>query len=215
MRAPASAHKKVLVLGDSHATVFKEINRRGLSGRFHFDVCSVQGATVSGLKNPNSITKASSIYKFRSLLNRWFDYLILVHLGAVDCGGLIWKKVEQENLTIEQAEEYLLNAYASFIRTLELYGFAGITVMSIPLPTIGDAATASHGAVALQRKGIRTNQRVRTEFTLKMNDRLRRFTEKHGHEFLNFDYCLDSQQKVVSSMNKNSDPLDHHYEIGV
>lgn len=51
-------YQEILVLGDSHSGVFRNILFRQSFPRCFFNVVAVTGATASGLQNPNSQTQA-------------------------------------------------------------------------------------------------------------------------------------------------------------
>ena len=54
--------RNIIVLGDSHALVFLSRRFRRYFPLTKFDVCSVGGATASGLDNPNSLTAAYEMF---------------------------------------------------------------------------------------------------------------------------------------------------------
>jgi len=57
------AKKSIMVLGDSHAQIFMFPLFKIFFPLIKFDVCSVGGATASGLENPNSKTQAYKNFK--------------------------------------------------------------------------------------------------------------------------------------------------------
>lgn len=53
-----NVYKEILVIGDSHASVFKNTEFLKAFPNHFMNVVSIGGATVSGLKNPNSQTQS-------------------------------------------------------------------------------------------------------------------------------------------------------------
>ena len=102
------SNKKYLVLGDSHAMVFNHpIFKLYFPFKF-FDVNVVHGATISGIENPNSKTNAHNIFKER-LANSKNNNKIILLIGEVDTGFVIWYKAEKENLDVQQILNETLN----------------------------------------------------------------------------------------------------------
>ena len=83
---------RLLVLGDSHANVFRHWRIRIFLPRTKFQFCIVGGATVSGLDNPNSQTQA--IHHFSDALASTSATVIITLLGEVDTGFVIWYRAK-------------------------------------------------------------------------------------------------------------------------
>lgn len=86
-------YQEILVIGDSHAKVFTEKSlTQHFSGIF-FNTLIVGGATVSGLENPNSKTQALPL--FLRHLSGSHAKKVIVMLGEVDTGFVLWYKAEK------------------------------------------------------------------------------------------------------------------------
>lgn len=158
--------RHVLCVGDSHLRVMRHVCVPGAWIR----VTSVDGATASGVLNPNSQTHALSIFTARlSRAKPW--QVVLVELGEVDCGFVIWHRAQRHDLSVEEQLAYTLDSYVAFIETVRGMGFRQVLVLSAPLPTIGDDPL-EWGEVANLRAEVTATQRERTDLTLRFNAQL-------------------------------------------
>jgi hypothetical protein len=87
---------KFLCCGDSHTKVFEYCNQK--TRRFLFDICIVEGATAQGAVNPNSKTDALKIFT-NKIANTKSDKLLIM-LGEVDCGFVIWVRSKRYNISV-------------------------------------------------------------------------------------------------------------------
>ena len=87
---------KICVLGDSHSKVFTFCN----TNKFKFNVKAVGGATAQGCVNPNSKSNALEIYKQHIKKSNKYDKIIIM-LGEVDCGYLVWVRSKRYNISVE------------------------------------------------------------------------------------------------------------------
>jgi len=199
------AGRRVLVVGDSHARIFH--NFRFLVGlpRVHFHVAAKGGATASGLATPNSKTQAYQ--HFRRALDEVPRDLVLVQLGEVDTGYVIWYRAKKHQARVEEMFDLAIRTYTNFL--LEIAATDPVLVISAPLPTIGDGN--DWGEVADQRKEVVTTQRERTELTVQFNRRVQEFCAAHGLGYLNLDAECMGPDGIVSDYYMNPNPLDHHY----
>lgn len=129
------ATEKITVIGDSHVLVF---NYYGVRLQFpfkRFDVCSVNGATASGLGNPNSKTQAHRIFseKIDELTS---NDIVIVMLGEIDTGFLIWYRAQKYQASVDEIFNEVVNKYKNFL--LKLKFVRKLIVISTPLPTIKD-----------------------------------------------------------------------------
>lgn len=201
------AKHKVLVLGDSHVEVFS--NRQFLFAfpKTYFDVCSVGGATVSGLENPRSKTQAFQI--FDNALKEKDYNRIIVMLGEVDTGFVIWYRAKKYNVDVIEMFEQAVTNYANLLEKTNQFG--ELTVLSTPLPTIDDT---SCGEVANARKEISATQKERTELTLRFNQAIEKLCREKNIRYINLDNESLGKDGVVKQELKNKDPKDHHYDDG-
>ncbi len=91
------AKEKIYVLGDSHVLVFKHPYFKLNFPFKNFEICSVMGATASGLYNPQSKTQAYPIFKekIRSISK---GKKIIIMLGEVDTGFIIWYRANKKRI---------------------------------------------------------------------------------------------------------------------
>lgn len=199
--------EELLVLGDSHVRVFSSPRLRRQLWRYHLNVVSVHGATASGLENPNSKTQTYNI--FNSVLAATRAQKVVVMLGEVDTGFVIWYRADKYGVPVGEAFTKTVSTYQSFLRTLKARGFSPVCV-SAPLPTIQDGNT--WGEVANERKSITATQRQRTELTLAFNRELEAFCRVHTIPYINLDAASLGPDGLVRAELLNKNPSDHHYE---
>jgi hypothetical protein len=197
----------VLVLGDSHAAVFNHPAMRARLWRYRLDVISVGGATASGLENPNSKTQAYQ--KFDGALSTTRAKKVIVMLGEVDTGFVIWYRAAKYGVPVAEALAKTLATYEGFLRSLSARGFTPICI-STPLPTIGDGNR--WGEVANARSSVTATQRERTALTLEFNHRMARFCHLEGIAHLNLDALSLGADGLVKAELLNKRASDHHYE---
>lgn len=169
----------VVCIGDSHVTVLSKVHVPGV----RFQVRRVVGATASGLLNEKSATRTRrKLLQRLGEARRWQS--IVIQLGEVDCGYLIWRRAERYGLDIEEQLELSLATYSTFLTEVLGRNFREVIVLSAPLPTIGDARSEWEGSVASARKDITATQAERTALTLRFNDRLKARCESLGVTFV-------------------------------
>lgn len=200
-------YERVFVLGDSHAHVFKFINNHSSLKQF-FDVMVVGGATAMGMVNPNSKTDCLNLFRGK-LKGVKKHQKILILLGEVDTGFVIWYRALKHGLSVESQFERSLENYFEFVRDLLAKGYTNICLMSAPLPTIKDNH-GKHGEIANLRSEVKNSIEERTDLTLEYNKRLAEFATQNDIQFLGLDTDLLGKNGIIDSRYLNSDPLDHH-----
>lgn len=201
----ASRRTHVLCIGDSHIKVIEDVHVPGV----WFRVKMLGGATASGVENPNSKTQSRSI--FGAWLKRAKPWQgVLIQLGEVDCGFVIWYRAERHGISISEQLEMTLDSYAGFIESIRAMNFRRVTVLSAPLPTIGDSPT-EWGEVANLRKAVTTKQIDRTNLTLKFNELLSERCSAIGVEFVDVtSKQLDPHTGIVDRKLLRPTYHDHH-----
>ena len=197
--------EEVVVIGDSHAAVFREKNLRRRFVRHVFSVTAVTGATVSGLENPNSKTQAMPLFMRRIQCSRANTTIVL--LGEVDTGFVIWYRAEKHQTSVEAMLEKAIANYQNLLSTVG--ADSRVICISAPLPTIRDGQ--DWGAVANARKDVKATQLERTNLTLKFNRSMEEFCSQNGFIYLSFDQESLGNNGLVSPHLLNNDAADHHY----
>ncbi len=200
--------RRILVLGDSHAAVFYHWHFDFSFPHYIFDVCSVGGATVSGLQNPNSKTRAYAI--FEKVIQQRPANLYITLLGEVDTGFVIWYRAQKYQTSVDEMLELAIRNYEKLIEKLSKLGM--VIVISAPLPTIPDINPC--GKVANLRREVKASRRQRTELTLLFNHRVREICDKIGAYFVDLDAESLEEDGQVKKALLNRNPCDHHYNFG-
>jgi len=201
------ASQYVVVLGDSHAQIFGHDLLRILFPSKIFDVCSVGGATVSGLDNPNSKTGALETFRMK-LETAPNGSRVIVMLGEVDTGFVIWYRAEKYGESVEAMLKKAIDNYSAFISEISTHHKP--IVISTPLPTITD--NNDWGEVANVRKEVSVDQFVRTRLTLKFNTAVKAWCLEHSVPYLDLDTESLGEDGLVTPMLLNHDHRDHHYD---
>lgn len=201
---------KLLALGDSHLESLKAAAELGL---LHFDkpeFCIVPGATAVGLRNPNSITNAIAI--FREAVQRASPaHHILIHLGEVDCGFVMWWRQSKYGESIDMQVSESISAYENFIKELQGMGFTKICITGASLPTIRDGV--DFGSVANKRSEVTVSIKDRTQLTLQYNRSLSAMASDLGCSYFDLsDAFVNVNTGLVSDFFRHPDPSDHHLD---
>ena len=206
-RGWAAKRRRIIALGDSHL----EVIPRYVAPRVNalFDIVQVRGATAQGLVNPNSSTDALRLFQARlDRAPRW--QTVLLELGEVDCGFVIWYRAEKMGITVDDQLEVSLDNYLRFIDRQVASGF-DVWVMSAPLPTIGD--TQDRGEVANLRRMVVASQSERTALTIRYNQRLQQSCLQRRVRFIDVSSeQFDPATGIIKPEFIHSNRLDHHLD---
>lgn len=85
--------------GDSHVKVMRRLNWMYPELLTRFRTISVMGATAYGLTNRESSTSARTIFEKR-LIRLPYRHKVLVKLGEIDAGFLVWFLAEKRELVL-------------------------------------------------------------------------------------------------------------------
>ena len=201
--------EEILVLGDSHAIVFLNEKFKTTFNNFVFNVCKVGGATLSGMKNPNTITQAMPIFLRCIKMSKAMQVITLI--GEVDTGFLIWHSANKYNISISEALDKVVQNYIEFLTMLS-NNFKVICI-STPLPVITDGAYK--GKVANARKTVKATQKQRIELTFTLNKTIKEFCKKEQIVFVDLDIKSLGNDGLIKPDLLNEDPCDHHYNSDV
>ncbi len=198
--------EEILVLGDSHVNVF---NHKLFNAHFRecfFNVIAVTGATVSGLKNPNPKTQALSI--FLKSIKRSKAKTVIVMLGEVDVGFVIWYRAEKHKAQVSEMLQQALDNYQNLLLTLAKE--RKVICVSTPYPTIQDGQ--NWGEIANFRKDVKASMAQRTELTARFNKTMQAFCLENNIAYLSLDSDTLNEAGSLDARFLNTDPLDHHYD---
>jgi hypothetical protein len=202
---------KVLVLGDSHSRVFNYCNSKQSS--IFFDVIIVSGATAQGSVNPNSKTNALMVFKEKltTIKKKEYSYII-INLGEVDCGYLIWYRMKKYNISIEEQLTNSTDNLFSFIKeVVNYFDHSFIIINGSILPTIQDNTDKNFLAGA--RSEINNSQLERTKLTLRYNDILKRHCLTNQYKYMDItSYILNKKTNIVHPKYLNKCKHDHHLD---
>ena len=197
----------VYCLGDSHIGIFDDDRLRRALPFAHFHTVSVEGATASGLPNPNSQSQAGVI--FDDTLGRMeATARIIVCLGEVDAGFVIWLRTKSAPTTLLRSFRNAVKNYQTFLTRLA--AARRVIVVSAPLPTIRDGDRTS--IVGNLRRELNVSQRDRTRLTLLFNRVMQRFCAARKIIYLPLDAAsLDAASGVVAERLRHPSATNHHY----
>jgi hypothetical protein len=170
----------------------------------------VPGATAVGLRNPHSQTNAINTFR-EFVADHSLSSKLIIHLGEVDCGFVIWWRAQKYGESVEQQTKESLEAYREFVVELLDFGFREICVTGASLPTLGEGI--DFGPVANMRAEVNIGLRERTELTRRYNAELAAIAKDYSLCYLDVSYGItDFSTGMVSNYFKNSDPRNHHVD---
>jgi hypothetical protein len=199
--------KEVLVIGDSHSKIFMTEHLRSAFPAVYFDVHYVSGATASGLANPRSQTQAYT--KFQRTLSRSKAKQVIVQLGEVDTGYVIWYRSQKYGESVESMLSKAVETYSDFLKQIQAAN-SSVICISAPLPTIQDGAT--WGEVAHARREIVATQLQRTQLTLQFNQKISEVCASQRIHYINLDNESMGDDLLIRQDLLNKKPTDHHYD---
>jgi hypothetical protein len=200
--------RNILVLSDSHGVVFNSVILKILFPKHRFRVTQVNGATISGIENPNSKTQALDSFEKALEKNKDCQKCVLL-LGEVDTGFVLWYKHEQDGSDMDNLLDKTQEKFVRLINKVAHSGYEPI-IVSTPLPTIKDGNI--WGEIANKRKIIKANQIERTKLTIKFNNRVCRSVEKLGCTYLSLDdICLSRSTGTIKNYFRHPNKTNHHY----
>jgi hypothetical protein len=200
---------KILCCGDSHAGVFNYCNSR--QNNFVFDVRIVGGATAQGAVNPNSKTDALNI--FEKKINTTRADKILIMLGEVDCGFVIWVRSKRYNISIDEQINNSVNNLFTFVDNIiatKNYTNKDIIICGSILPTIKDSTDKRFLGGA--RSEVDVSQLERTKKTIDYNNLLKINCRKYGYNYIEIVNDILGKDGIVKDEFLNSNPADHHLD---
>jgi hypothetical protein len=171
---------------------------------------AIGGATASGIQNPVSQTMAREIFLARlALAPRWQD--VLLGLGEVDCGFVIWHRARSRGVSVAEQLEGTIDKYCSFIAEILDSGFRSVSVLSATLPTVVRYDEARGNPGLKLRSAIEVPLQDRTVLTHEYNRALSERCQELGATFFDTTPAqLDPDTGMVSGDLRLAD--DPHLE---
>ena len=205
-----SGRRLLFCVGDSHSRVFDALSVDGGLRHTVVDVHWVLGATALGLANPNSRTHA--LEQFRSALRHVpAEETLVVVLGEVDCGFLVWHRAQQRGTAVRDEAATSLARFTEFLESLLAEGRTSLVVALVPPPTVPDYR--QWAGLDNARRHVTASLEERTALTREYNDRLRAWAAAHDVRVLDYEQdLLDPRTGLVDERFRNPDPLSHHLE---
>jgi hypothetical protein len=194
-------------LGDSHLNSFEYLAGTMMLKNTRFRFCKVPGATLMGIPNKYSNTRARHI--FNDYLQRVASSaFILTCLGEVDCGFVIWFRSKKYQVGVETQYKRALGNYLDYLMELKNEGRHKLIVSSIPLPTLPAGVMVRKSE---ERREINVTQRERTDITMRYNRDLRIFCSQQRLFFLDLEqHTLDQASRLVDPRFLNPEKADYH-----
>ncbi|WP_299926652.1 hypothetical protein [Sulfuricurvum sp.] len=198
---------RVLAIGDSHIRVFEHWMFSLFFPRTAFKVVYVPGASVSGIRNVNSLSGAYRTF-YTALEDGGYNEII-VTLGEVDAAYSIWIRLTKGDISFDRLFDDLVSKYQEFIVSSMV--FAPITVISAPLQTIEDCRKCSD-EISRVRSNIDISIENRNIFTLNFNSRIKSFCSVNNIKYLDMDTVALGKDNLLNRWLINpKNKCDHHY----
>ncbi len=205
---PLLGVRLVECLGDSHASVFNQLNRIGGCGCYYFRSTLTSDAAAYGLGNAESKTTAAQRFRDR-LAKAPADRPVLLLLGEVDCGYLIWQRAARAGMTLQGALDDSLRRYIGFLDTVRVT-HANLLVVTPPLPAVADGETSPR--LERMRPGITASQRERTELTQAFNAGLRDWARRSGCRLLDLEQDMLDPHTGLLRQQFRQTKVSHHLD---
>ena len=207
---PLFGLKHVHFIGDSHTSVYWDMEFSPLYfWKIIPKVKVVHGATATGLANPNSKTKALTIFEdYLQKEVKKEDYVVF-QLGEVDCGFAIWYRAEKHGLSVQKQTQLAIDNYSNLIQKSVAINGKKTIVCSAVLPTIQE--NKNFGEVANLRKEVKANILERTQLTLEFNSKLKQYAEENHWGFIDLDKTLlNNKTGFIHPKFLHEDLSNHH-----
>lgn len=197
------------IIGDSHIEAINYAIQQGwitAQAKCHI----VPGATSVGLRNPNSVTNAVTIFK-ECLFPVVKNTIPVIQLGEVDCGFVIWWRAEKLKETVESQLHESVRAYFEFVDDIVSNGYPSVVISGAVLPTILDGQR--WGDIANKRQEVQASLKSRTLLTLRYNEMLRKGAILRSLPYIEITKSIiDTNTGVIADEFRNPDPCDHHID---
>jgi hypothetical protein len=202
-------NKIIMFIGDSHTNIFTNKNiKNALRGKTS-TVLSVNGATARGIQNPDSKTNARKLFiRLLTLANRKSP--IIIGLGEVDCGFLVWYKSKRNKTSAQSELIKSIENYKRFLLRIKIkMGFNNLIVYNVVLPSV-----KKYDPIIYKwspRKNIHIGIKKRTGITQHFNKEIKKFCNMNNIKFIDLDkYLLNKKTGIINEKFVNKKTNDHH-----
>lgn len=194
---------KTIVLGDSHTKVFTRMNQNHGT---KIDVTLVHGASLMGLSNQHSHTKAREIYN-KELMHLFQPCNIIIQLGDVDVSRVIWKRAERNGETIGQQIDEVSNRLVGFIKKINP---AHKVYYLVPfLPAVDD--NVDKKLIYPARRDVKASLQERTDALKQLTKKIKHLSTKHNFTVIDINSDLvDTRTGKLHDFYRDSNPGEHH-----
>jgi hypothetical protein len=141
-----------------------------------------------------------------------FEYII-INLGEVDCGFVIWYRKDKYNITIEEQLKITTHNLFNFINLeiLPYFKHCKIIINGSVLPSIKDNTDKKYLSGA--RSQINASQLERTQLTIKYNDILKNYCLVNGCNYMDItNDILDNKTNLINTKFLNKNVYDPHLD---
>lgn len=172
------------------------------------EVLTVTGATLSGLRNPNSSTDA--MRTFRLGVKAGAPGRLVAMLGEVDAGFLVWTRTDDRNSVAATLRDCSGNLEHFLLSTPA----AGIAIVEVPPPTI--VSYTEWGGLGGARSTCGASLADRQWSTDLLNGLYRELCATHGWAFISLSNFvdLDPADHRPTREWRSADANDHHLDSG-
>jgi hypothetical protein len=222
----------IIVCGDSHSNVFNYSNE--FQDIYNFKNVQVRGATAFGIINPHSSTDALKIFSDEIHDNYKNSDKLMIMLGEVDCGFLIWIRSSKHDMTIEyQLERCIENLFIFAKNQAKYFENKDIIIVGAILPTIKNNNSLNCSQEEINeyndkqsdltlknnsspkflnglREKVTASQIERTELTLNYNKRLKEICEIEGYQYVDITKHIINENNIVCDDYLRENIYDHH-----
>lgn len=190
-------------VGDSHTRAF-QIARR-YTKRTLITTTIVRGASARGIGSSQSQTGARSQF-LRTLEKVPQTHAVLVCMGEVDVGHLLWRLARDRDQDIQELMETSITRLMDFVSMLER---RPVIIAGVTPPTVVDYRLVRGGNRL--RSELLIPWQERSDLAKSWNTELRSWCEDAGHIYLDcYDMAVDQTTGRVSELFAPVDPADHH-----
>jgi hypothetical protein len=204
--ADGRARRTILVLGDSHARIFDHWLFLATMPRTRFDVVYVPGGSAIGILNPKSASGARR--RFDEALARGPFDAVVVGLGEVDTGHVLWRNVEQQNTTMKVMLARAHGRYFAFLE--EVAAHHRLVVLGACLPTVDDYSGSSEH-LHVTRATVAADRRARTDLALAFNAGVAAWCRAHNVPLLDSAEAALGPDGLVCVEWTRPGMRDNHY----